>query len=419
MKIILKNTRKEVEIYKSAADYNGEQDKAEDKLDTKPMILQEDDFWTYLDMNANNIQILTLETETSCEEFLMDVISCETFYCNFHNKVLKNLKHLRKLKVMSTNMFRFTNEFFNTLNNSCTELESLSLYYCNVKEFTPVSTLKELELKHCNGFTWNNFQTILGEMNLKAITSYATRYKGKVEYFEIVSNLEHISLHYNIVNNIKILFRKNQEKLKNLKTLDWALDFTKHLWINATNCPNLETLTVKPRNLLFENLPGFMYLKTLNLNVYNDFFDSDIVHVIKHSTIKNFTINMANYNWLIDMYEYNKSYDTEWANLKTDLLHIQLNYDKTLSPILHNWYKLLENNHKLTLKLKFGNLIDRPALEEILGNQSFPKRLKSINICGEIIDCSELKSNYSTVIEKATIIIQNNKLNENNQYILL
>ncbi|KNC34499.1 hypothetical protein FF38_02754 [Lucilia cuprina] len=418
MKIILKNTCKEVEIYKDA-DYNEKRDQMEEKFDTNRMLLQEDDFWKFLDSNANNIQILTLETETPSEEFMMDVISCETFYCNFHNKVLTKLKHLRKLKVLSTNMFQFNNEFFNTLNSSCANLESLSLHYCNVKEFTPVATLKELELKYCNGFTWNNFQTILGEMSLKAITSYATRYKGKVEYFEIVSSLEHISLQYNIVNNIRIIFQKNQEKLKNLKTLDWSLDHTKHLWINATNCPNLETLTVKPRNVLFENLQGFMYLKTLNLNVYNDLFDSDIVHVIKHSTIKYFTVNMVNYNCLIDMYEYNGSYNTEWANLKTNLLHIQLNYHKTLSPILHNWYILLDNNHNLTLKLKFGNLIEKSSLEEILGNQSFPKRLKSINICGEVIDCTELKSNYSTVIEKATTILQNNQLDENDQYISL
>lgn len=395
IEFILKNTYKHVKAYKTE-DYYIVSNKVEENFNTiftdenfvqtpqseNRIVLNATDFWDFLTLNTNNIQILSLQTETSDKELTIEELSCERFFSNFHNRILSNLKHLRKLTLISTNSFLLTKEFFITLTNCCAELQYLCLQYCNVKEFTPVFTLNELELRHCNGFTWNDLQTILGQMNLQTFTAYATRYTGKGEYFDIAPSLQHISLQYSIVNNIKTLFCKNQARLKNLKSLHWSVDYSKQSWINATNCPNLERLRAKPRNLLVDNLAGFMYLQSLILDVNNDLTDADIVQILKHPTLNSFTINTTNYNWLIDTYEYHSSYETEWANFTTNLLHLNLCYHKTLTSLLHNWFNLLDKNRKLSLKLKFHNSIDIISFEDILYHPSFPKHLKSINICG-------------------------------------
>ncbi|XP_065371695.1 uncharacterized protein LOC135963676 [Calliphora vicina] len=422
IEFILKNTYTDVKAYKTEDCYYIVSNKVEEKFNPTPqrenrIVLNATDFWEFLNLNTNNIQILSLQTETSDKELMIEELNCEKFFYNFHNRILSNLKHLRKLTLISTNSFLLTKKFFITLTNCCSELQYLCLQYCNVKEFTPVFTLHELELRHCNGFTWNNFQTILSQMNLQTFTSYATRYTGKGEYFDIDPNLKHISLHYSIVNNIKTLFCRNQAKLKNLKSLDWSVDYSKQSWINSTNCPNLERLKSKPRNLLFDNLSGFMSLHSLILDVNNDLTDSDIVQIIKHPTLNSFTINTTNYNWLIDTYEYNSSYETEWANFTTNLLHINLSYHKTLSSLLHNWFNLLVKNSRLSLKLKFRNSIDIIPFEDIFCHPSFLRHLKSINICGYIIDCGEFGRNYSTLIDKAAIILEDIRLNENDRYI--
>lgn len=302
---------------------------------------------------------------------------------------MNKLQHLTKFTLISTNSFLLKKEFFITLKNFCPDLEFVSLQYCNIKELVPILTLKELELKYCNGLSWNDFKTILSEMSLQKFTSDATRYPGTFENFSIAPTLEHINLQYNIVNNIKTLFSMNQENLKNLKTLNWSVDYAKHSWINATNCPILEILIVKPRNILFNNLHGFVALKSLVLNVNNDLTDLDIVQILKHSTLSSFTLNATNYNWLIDTYEYNGSYETEWSNIKTSLLHINLYYHKSLSALLHNWLNLLKCNKNLSLKLKFHYFEQiedtRQALIDILSNPRFPQHIKSINVCAKII----------------------------------
>lgn len=341
-------------------------------------------------INSNNTEQSNQELEnqkfTPCKELKIGEFVCENSFQIFHNNILLNMNNLTKLSLVSTNSFLLFQGFFKSLAASTPNLISLNMERFNVQEFTAILTLKELELNYCLGFSWNDLKTILSLMNLETFTSHATRYPGTFEFFDIALSLKRISLQYNIVNKIKTLFAMNQERLKNIQLLNWSVDQAKHLWINAVNCPNLEILIAKPRNLIFECLNEFKFLNHLTLNMdCADIKISDILRVLKHSNLKSFKINANDYGWLMDSGD-------EWINLKTNILDIQLKWHKSLTPFLYVWLALLDSNGNLSIKL--CDLKESLCLKLILWKRVFPRRLETVNICGYTV------GNYINIIKK-------------------
>ncbi|KAM7364501.1 uncharacterized protein ACRADG_000977 [Cochliomyia hominivorax] len=349
----------------------------------------------------SNLTIESVKLE-SYKELNIGEIDCEVAFRIIHSTILTNLPQLTKLKLTSTNSFLLTSDFFKTLNKFCNNLRFLCLERFNIKEFTPLLSLEKLELRYCNGLTWQDLKTLLNTMSLQTFISYATRYPGTFENFEIALSLRHLSLQYNIVNNFKNLFSMNEERLKNIYSLNWSVDHAKQLWINPKNCPNLEMLMVKPRNLLFENLHDFKFLKILILNLDSgDFKTDDIIKVLKHPTIIHFQMKVNNYNCILNT-------TTDRKNFETNIRLISLNYHTTLISHLEFWFSLLKKNVKFILKV-YG-IMESLDLETVLSNQYFPTHFKSINICGFTIDATELRCNFTNVFTQANLVFENKRL---------
>lgn len=319
---------------------------------------------------SSNLKNLTI----GCFEY-------ENTFWAFNNNDLKNLNNLKTLTLITTNNFFIMEEFFVSLNTVCKHLESLSLQRCNIKNFIPISTLKSLEFQNCFGLTWQDFRNILSKMNLKRFISSASRYKGEFEYFNINPSLEHISLHYNILNKIKDIFRLNENRLENLASLKWSVDFAKQLWLNPINCPNLETLHARTKNILIENLIEFQSLKYLTLDIYEDFPLMDFLKILHHPSLEIMKCTFENLTKFLTSDR--DSLTNEFMTLKTKLKNMSLCFISGICcDIIDLWMNLVLKNRNLTLRIEHSNPnINVEFLTNICGRTTFPEDL-NINICG-------------------------------------
>lgn len=344
---------------------------AEEKLKTLRLnvsindFTEEDSLETDL-MFASSIENLTI----GCFEY-------ENTLWAFNSNSLKHLNNLRDLTLITANNFFIMEEFFTSLNTVCKHLESLSLQRCNIKNFIAISTLKRLEFRNCFGLTWQDFRTILTEMNLKSFSSLASRYKGEIECFNINPSLEHISLHYNILNKIKNIFHLNENRLENLSSLNWSVDFTKQLWLNPINCPNLEMLKARTKNISTENLMAFKSLKYLSLDVSEDFQLMDLLSILQHRYLQ--TVSCT----FVKLPEFIKSYTDELMNFKTKLRNLNLCFVSVIPcEIMDLWINLLRKNTELTLRIEHSSVnFNVEFLTYICDNATFRENL-NINICG-------------------------------------
>lgn len=327
-----------------------------------------------------------------CEELTIGYFRSQRIFRKFNNLILNNFKNLKKLIMESWAMISVNEEFFKKLIKTCNQLEYLKLQNFEINGFVIIATLNTIILENCSGLIWRDLKMMLCDMKLKSFSILDTEYIGIFEYFNIAPTLESVTVINCQRNHFKKLFDINDGRnLKDLTTFIWHDNFAPVPIYVATNCGKLRVLITEPTSLLINNLYSLKSLEKLTLRVGRKIKFSKIMIILKHPNLKHFTITKLEgpdgydeYNdYLIDYDIYDQEL-MEFEDKKINLVFLNISLNSYFKIVQDFWFNLLQNNPKLTIMIRYNRFLhnDHSFLKFIINHRKFPRRLKSIKICG-------------------------------------
>lgn len=327
-----------------------------------------------------------------CEELTIGYFRSQRIFRKFNNLILNNFKNLKKLIMESWALISVNEEFFKKLIKTCNQLEYLKLQNFEINGFAIIATLNTIILENCSGLIWRDLKMMLCDMKLKSFSILDTEYIGIFEYFNIAPTLESVTVINCQRNHFKKLFDINDGRnLKDLTTFIWHDNFAPVPIYVATNCSKLRVLITEPTSLLINNLYSLKSLEKLTLRVGRKIKFSKIMIILKHPNLKHFTITKLEgpdgydeYNdYLIDYDIYDQEL-MEFEEKKINLVFLNISLNSYFKIVQDFWFNLLQNNPKLTIMIRYNRFLhnDHSFLKFIINHRKFPRRLKSIKICG-------------------------------------
>ncbi|KAI8118392.1 hypothetical protein FF38_04431 [Lucilia cuprina] len=364
-----------------------------------------------------------------CEELTIGYFRSQRIFRKFNNLILNNFKCLKKLVLESWSLISINEDFFKKLQKTCSQLEYLKLQNFEIASFATISTLNTFILENCSGLIWRDLMAILSNMKLKTFSITDTEYIGIFEYFKVATTLENMLVNNCQRNHLKKLFELNNGvNLRNLSTLIWHDNFAQMPIYVATSCLKLRTLITEPSSLLINNLYSLSSLEKLKLRVGRKIKFSKIMIILKHPNLRHFTLTKLEGSDGYDEYDdYLIDYDIydqelmEFEDKRINLTFLNISLNSFFKIVQDFWFNLLQNNPKLIIMIRYNRLLhnDHTFLKFIINHRKFPKRLKSIKICGYRIEIREFKENFETAIEKIKTFSNLYKDKEDKGYILL
>ncbi|KAM7363957.1 uncharacterized protein ACRADG_000676 [Cochliomyia hominivorax] len=364
-----------------------------------------------------------------CEELTIGYFRSQRIFRKFNNLILNHFKNLRKLVLESWSPISINDEFFRKLSKTCKQLEYLKLQNFEINGFSLINTLNTVILENCSGLIWRELKMMLCDMKLKSFAILDSEYIGIFEYFKVAPTLENIMIINCQRNHFKKLFDINDgENLKHLTSLIWHDNFAPLPIYVATNCAKLKTLITEPTSLLINNLYSLRSLEKLTLRVGRKIKFSKLMIILKHPRLKHFTLTKLegpdgydeHNDYLID-YDIFDQELMEFENKKINLQFLNISLNTYFKIVQDFWFNLLSNNPKLMIMIRYNRFLhnDHSFLKYIINHRKFPKRLKSIKVCGYRIEIREFRENFETAVEKIISFSNIYKDKEDKGFILL
>lgn len=362
-------------------------------LNVKQMILRIRNFALIDDDEYDAMGIRALKTlSNACEDLTIGYFRSQRIFRKFNNTILCNFKNLKKLSLESWSLISVNEEFFKKLSKTCAHLEYLKLQYFDVNGFVAITSLNKMILESCTGLIWRDLKIMLSDMKLEKFSILDTEYLGLFEYFNVASTLKTLVAINCQRNHLKRLFEMNNGlNLKNLTTLIWHNNFAQIPIYVSTSCIHLKLLITEPSTLLINNLYSFSCLEKLTLRVDRKIKFSRIMIILKHPRLQHFTLTKLKgpdgydecNDYLID-YDIRDQELFEFEDKKISLTFINISLNSYFKIISEFWFNLLRNNSKLKIMIRYNRFVhhDHSFLKYIVNHRNFPKRLKSIKICG-------------------------------------
>ncbi|XP_065357946.1 uncharacterized protein LOC135952074 [Calliphora vicina] len=365
----------------------------------------------------------------SCEELTIGYFRSQRIFRKFNNLILSNFKSLKKLVMESWALISINEEFFKKLTKTCSQLEYLKLQNFEISSLATISTLNTLVLENCSGLIWRDLIALLSKMKLRSFSILDTEYIGIFEYFHVATTLENVLVVNCQRNHLKKLFDINDgQNLNNLASLTWHDNFAQVPIYVATSCAKLRTLITEPSSLLINNLYSLTSLEKLTLRVGRKIKFSKIMIILKHPTLRHFTLTKLEGPDSYDEYDdYLIDYDIydqelmEFEDKKINLSFLNISLNSYFKIVQDFWFNLLRNNPKLIIMIRYNRFLhsDHSFLKYIINHRKFPRRLKSIKVCGYRIEIKEFRDNFETAVEKIKSFSNIYKDKEDKGYILL
>ncbi|XP_073839140.1 uncharacterized protein isoform X1 [Musca autumnalis] len=328
-------------------------------------------------------------------------IGCFVNNDDFFNAFSNLFQNLNELSIADWPLSPITvlnRNFFELISTMCPQLRSLSLTGYFIDDFLILESLRVLQLKDCRGLTTRNMENIFNKMKLHKFITIRTIYSGSINENIFSSTLQHLELDLDGDQFVDAF----KESFPNLKVLQWH-----NCYGNIPNLsllmPNLEILTLSENAI---SLHDFLRLRKLHtLTISKCTLPRYLPKLLQHQSLRTLLLKNSS-----DRLEHSssppmwQSSSTEYTTTKLSNLVITVNLFEVS---LNLWLGLLSKNPLLVLTVCFDifnkNAMHR-LLHNLINNEKFPTRIKSIQICGLHIDCKEMKFFLEATLKKLEII---------------
>uniref|UniRef100_A0A1I8NME5 Uncharacterized protein n=1 Tax=Stomoxys calcitrans TaxID=35570 RepID=A0A1I8NME5_STOCA len=362
---------------------------------------------------TKSIRLKSLQITTTCDPAKWSVNNF-----SLHREIFENLLKLT-IKFTEEPQDDLLADFF----APCKCLETLTLTgtnFCNIKIFALPPTLRELHFKWCRGLNCLHLKQILSQTSgLKEFFSSNTKIEGKFENFKISPSIEALKIErvdmcefsgvYDCNESLKHLtwyHTKNcqvkpaaSEQLGQASGIDeesFDITPTNQMILSAKlclgSCTNLETLDMghklqMPLNILVQ----MKNLRKLNTWIVDHTSGQwlYITALLQHPSLRELNITFVRTVTELSL---------ERFRTNVTALHVQdFNFcDSGLEYFL----ELFSNNPQLQLSFLLPPLAFVKPLRSLLNHRKFPHFLKTLEIYGFTIDCSELRTNFYATMKK-------------------
>ncbi|KAM7357658.1 uncharacterized protein ACRADG_002928 [Cochliomyia hominivorax] len=372
-----------------------------------------------------DIQFKSYDNEVNENDHIVDTYSIENLSigrfcdeCSWKQFTSVNyLMHFKNLMELSIYLDPCTNlsiddNLLETLVNTCNILNGLKLERCKlfIKKFPKFEKLSNLSFIWCWGLTGSNLQDIFIECQIQSLTIINTFCSGNIYELSYSSNtLETLIVETSLQADITPAFINPLNSFKNVHTVSWLQTAPRKylsnisIFENISNIyPNVQELTLSDHYISVTELRGLNFLNILELNYLPIMSWSYIRQLLELTQLTSLTINLLlPLVWLIpnigviEDAHHNLTKTLEYLKIPFYLINLNVNF----------WLFFLQNNKNLKIiaSAKRSENFDtflNVYLKNLLADKFFSDRYKYINVCDYIIDCQDLKTNFTETLSK-------------------
>lgn len=330
----------------------------------------------------DDIMVIQKLTTNSCQ--LKELALKSTFdpnkWSQNYSSFLSNFSNLKQLDISPKD--KMTDNIFNSLAQTCTHLETLSMrrgYFNHLDYIILPPKLQNLILWDCRFLSTTNLIQFLNGPTLKKFSSICTRYYGERRDFTISPNIQSLRIDYMNMELFKSIYANNL----NLKEFTWnngaGLKTYRHIATGdqLETCSNLETLDMRGQ-IEVEKLLQLIHLKTLYIpflkRPHQWTYITDLLR--KHTSLDELIIQ---YCIQIPGVELKESPPV--AGFTTNLTRLTITRD-IFELALDFWLDLCVRNKQMALKCKICIPKDEDFLKTLIYYEKFPSVLSKMDICG-------------------------------------